>query len=128
MDPAVISREPIPAEVRLQRLERLRDVCGMVAGSLELDQVLPALCEAVRDSFGFSRVALFGMGPCAHRIVGPLAQSDATEAARWRGVGTRDEALAGAGCPAASVTKTRWPSRTYPPICAIFASGSSFSR
>jgi len=66
----------------LQRLERLQDVCRMVAGSLELDEVLPALCEAVRDGFVFAHVALYGIDPCAQQIVGPLALSAAAGTAR----------------------------------------------
>jgi serine phosphatase RsbU (regulator of sigma subunit) len=83
----------------LQRLERLQDVCRMVAGSLDLDQVLAPLCDAVRDGFGFSHVALYGINHCAHRIVGPLAQSDAVEAVRRRGIGPYDERSHGGALP-----------------------------
>lgn len=88
MDPAVIAREPVPAEVRLQRLERLQDVCRMVAGSLGVDEVLPALCDAVRDCFAFAHVALFGIDSCGQKIVGPIARSTAAGTGRAPGAGS----------------------------------------
>lgn len=77
MDPAVIAREPTHhAEDRLRRLERLQEVSRTVNSSLDLAQVLPFICQAVRDSLGCDRVALYRVDARAQRLIGPFAACD----------------------------------------------------
>jgi serine phosphatase RsbU (regulator of sigma subunit) len=101
VDPAIIARDRLPAEVRLHRLERLQDVCRMVAGNLELGLVLSEIGDAVRDSFGFARVAMYGIDRCRRQIVGPLADTISLEALSAR-LSVETELRRGA-CPAIDV-------------------------